>query len=134
MRWKDRERGEGGRAGGESPIVASGAMRAAVFVLCACALVGEALANSPTPLERQFAGLRIAIREGENEKAKKLLEDGARIWGKLFTDKHGICESAGCTALNPPTNLFSSRLEPAHRRAVCSGRHAAANVWRGREL
>ena len=104
-------------------------MRTAVFVLCGCALVGEALANAPTPLERQFAGLRIAIREGQNEKAKKLLEDGARIWGKDFTDRQGIRESAGCTASDPPTNRASSRLELAHRRAVYSGRRAAANVW-----
>ena len=76
---------------------AAGAMRAAVVVLCASALVGGALANQPTAMERQFAGLRIAIRAGDTEKAKKLLTSGARNWGKDFTDKQGVRESAGCT-------------------------------------
>lgn len=89
-------------------------MRCAVLVLCA--LVGGALGNTPTPLERQFAGLRIAIRNGDTAKAKKLLDDGAKKWGKAFTHRQAICESTSCTHLAFPEH--SSLLESVHRAGL----------------
>ena len=79
-------------------------------MLVLCALVGGALGNTPTPLERQFAGLRIAIRAGDNVKAKKLLDDGAKKWGKAFTHRQAICESTSCTHLSvlKPSSLLES--------------------------
>lgn len=66
-------------------------MRTVLILLCALGLVAG---NPPTPQEKAFAGLRIAIREGKTDKAKGMLHESARQWGKTFTERKGIREFA----------------------------------------
>ena len=74
-------------------------MRTVLILLCALGLVAG---NPPTPQEKAFASLRIAIREGKTDKAKGILHESVRQWGKTFTERTGVRESApaahSCTA------------------------------------